>query len=238
MGLFNRTNPVESNLVTYYKEDHPLHPQFKNAFDWYAEEVLAHVSPDWHDDFVLAGGALRSHFTKTPVRDHDIYFNAKALGKFIENNTAALVNGHVWSRVSETEQSWTYKKLDYDGAGQKMIDITFNIMKQSYESREAVINRFDYTVCMCAIQKGAITHHPDYFVDLSTKSLRINNPEDALSTLWRLQKYVKMGYTIEREDLWELVESIHELNALPSVISGEKSNLKNVKTLEEIFRSS
>lgn len=238
MGLFNRTDPVESNLVTYYKEEDGLHPQFKNAFDWFAENVLTHVADGWQEDFVLAGGALRSYFTSTPVRDFDIYLNAKALGQFTNNYTDALKMSHSWTKMSDTDLSWTYKKLDYNTEKQRLDDITFNIMKQSYESREEVISRFDYTVCMCAIQKGAITHHPDYFTDLATRSLRANNLEDALSSMWRLQKYIKLGYTIDRDDMWELAEAIHELNVLPTLVKTKDDKAHNTKTLEEIFRAS
>lgn len=243
MGIFNRTDQTESNLITCYKGEDGLHPQFKNAFDWYEETVLTHIVDGWHDEVILAGGALRSYFTSTPVRDFDIYLNEKTLKQFTDNFSSGLKLSHSWAKISDTELSWTYRKMDYDTATQELLNVTFNIMKRPYASREEVINPFDFTVCMCAIQKDALTYHPDYFIDLVTKSLRVNNPEDALSSLWRTQKYGKMGYSISREDLWELTESIHELNALPTIVTitddKAKHSLKtSVKTLEEIFRSS
>lgn len=230
-----------TDLITYYKSE-DMHPRLAGAFDWFDENVLQYIGAGANkDNVILAGGALRSYFTDTPVRDYDIY------GILDQLNIGVTFGPHLsqgdWGLVSETDLSWTYRRLSYDPLSSAIDKRAFNIIKKPAITPQAVIQMYDFTVCMCAITNEMITYHPDYFTDLATKALRINNPDDNLATLWRLQKYVKLGYTIGREDLWKIAESIHDLNDLPRIIkeTEDKSRIslkENVKTLAEVFRSS
>lgn len=246
MGLFSKGSGALSDdrsLITFYAEEDNLHPQIKAAFDWYNDFLLKNIEQTYRDNqVVLAGGALRSFFTQTPVRDYDLYVTPDVSNKFKTNSVSDILVGYQWSLISETTLSWLYRKLEYDEKNQQLTNIDINLIKKPYITLDDVINNFDYTVCMCAISNSTIVYHPDYFTDLATRQLRVNNPSDPLSSLWRMQKYIKLGYSINREDLWSLTEEIHEAD-LPRLVKTQEEKQKislkeNVKTLNEVFRSS
>lgn len=240
MGLFGKA----TNYVTYYRDEEDLHPRFRDAFAWYDALITRCVSATYRDQVLLAGGALRSFFMEKPVRDYDIYCTKEGLtglnaafGDFFQP-----VDGG-WSKTSETNLSYTYKNLSYDTLEQKINSYALNVIKKPYTTHDSVIDSFDFTVCMCAINSSAIVYHPDYFTDLGTRRLRVHNPEDPLSTLWRMQKYIKLGFTMDREELWKIAKELHEEEKLPILVATDqekysRSLKENAKTLAEIFRSS
>jgi len=243
LSLFNRGPENESNLVTYYLGEDDLHPKIQGAFEWFKEDVLPFFHNDCQDKIMLAGGALRSLFTDTSIRDYDVYADINTIEKLSDNHYAVLASKHGgWTRISNTARSYTYKRMFFNPLEQKIDHSLVNFIKTPYVTPQSVIETFDFTVCMCAITKDQITYHPDYFVDLATRVLRVNSLEDPLSTLWRVQKYNKLGYTMSQEEMWKTVEAVHDLGTLPRIVDeGEKTKAslkENVMTLEEVFRSS
>lgn len=232
------------NYQTYYATEDDLHPRLVAAFEWYHKFLDECIGATYSDQVTLAGGALRSFFTDTPVRDYDLYCSPNAIASATDIFPDLLRSYSApWTKTSDTNFSFTYKRMAYDPANAKFMDNALNIMKQPYTSMEDVIDRFDFTVCMCAISEGAIVFHPDYFTDLATRQIRINNPEDPMASMWRIQKYIKLGYSIDRKELYKLCEELHELEKFPTLVKDEKEkNLRSLKetpkTLEEIFRSS
>lgn len=230
--------------MTYYKDEDGLHPRLNDAFKWWDEISTRYISTTYRDQAVLAGGALRSFFTETPVRDYDIYLTPAGLtGLTAQFNDFFQASNSGWAKTSETDISYTFTKLDYDPTNQKIDDAKFNINKKPFTTHDSVIDSYDFTVCMCAISPSAVVYHPDYFIDLSTRRLRVHNPGDPFSSLWRLQKYIKMGYTIDRTELWKMAEGIHQVETLPAIVDKKEDKYRralkeNAKTLEEIFRSS
>lgn len=237
MGLFgskSQGSTVNEELVTLYRGE-SIHPQLAKAFDWFDEDVKPFMN---QDDIIIAGGAMRSHFTGTPVRDYDLYVPKKYLGQLGGATTDLFKNlsGGYWKKSVESDMSWVYRCIEYDPFNQRMTDRAFNVCKKPFESPQDVIDTYDFTVCMCAMTQDSITHHPDYFTDLATKTIRIHDLHDPMALLWRLQKYNRYGFQIDKTELWRVVEAVHELDALP------KLNTENTETkivsLNEIFRSS
>lgn len=222
------SNKVSDMMETYYKDEDGLHPRLSAAFDWAQKEVFDMIDDDEH--VILAGGALRSFFTDTPVRDFDIY----SLGKEVSNSKYTSSG---YARESKTERSEVWKRVYAETGGVRLS--TFNIITDKiYNSPQEVISNFDFTVCMCAITPEQITYHPDYFLDLTTKKLRLNDPSDILSSFWRLQKYNKLGYTMDREELWSMIEQVHDLPNLPQIKVNSSSPATTTTPLTDIFRSS
>ena len=230
-----------TSLVTFYREEEDLHPRFKELFGWYDQHVVGAIKPesDVKKSIILAGGALRSFFLDTKLRDWDIYLPNEPLKAFEKAPTTIL--GSEWRLLAETDLSWTFKQLVYNTMESVVEDATFNIIKKPQATPQDVITNYDFTVCMCAITADQITYHPDYFTDLATKTLRVNNLEDPLSVMWRLQKYNRYGFEIGKEDLWKIIEAIHEIDKLPTVVQEhgwlDGENMEN-KSIDMVFRAS
>ncbi len=231
-----------SGYVTYYK-DEESHSRFDEAHQWFTDQILSEILDDYKGEVILAGGALRSYFTNTKVRDYDLYGSKK----FVEAASGMRIfeaGAWNWRLITETNTSWVFKRLGYDLHRQEVVDRSFNVIKQPVDLPGSAIEKFDLTVCMCAINQDQITYHPDYFTDLATRTLRVNSYEDPLSTLWRLQKYTKLGYSIDKPELWRLVQAIHELPKLPEIEAAveeekvEKEKQSWLMKLGEIFKSS
>lgn len=242
----------EVDLVTLYRSE-ITNPSLIAAMDWAKKEVFdefvrAGDNKDLYDTLILAGGALRSFFTGTAPNDLDVFGSRwKDACAVLQMDTDRRSHYRV---LSDTDRSKTLGLPNItNGTNGKNRDVAvkvINLIKNStLDSPQAVIRSFDFTVCMCAVTPELITYHPDYFIDLASKSLRFNNKENMLEGLWRLQKYMGLGYTISKEELWRVAEAIHDLPSLPTVIMDRDQetddgfgNTSNATLLSEIFRSS
>jgi len=229
------------DFLTYYK-DEEQHPRLVEARAWYKENVLSQVLPAWHGEMTLAGGALRSFFTGTKVRDFDLYVSEDML-KVIKTNPTSVFQGrysYQWRKLAESQFSYVFRLVVYGTEDQEIQDITFNIIKGGTFDPEQIMDGYDLTVCMCAITNDRIVYHPDYFLDLTAKTLRVHSLEDPIGILWRIQRYNGMGYKIGKQDLWRVVEAVHELDKLPKLYTPEETSMEEetTMTLEQIFRSS
>lgn len=233
------------DMVTYYRGE-DIHPALEKVFEWADINVFRYLPEETTP--ILAGGALRAYFTGTPARDYDIYFPTQA-------KYAKCVGGLYapkWRKLeSNTKESTVYQfsqvGIDHSDAKIPMLHIgTYNfIHRKFYDTPADVIAAYDFVACMCGVSKDQISFHPDYFIDLQTRTLRINNIEDPLNTLWRVQKYNGYGFKMDQENMFRLVESIHDMPNMPnvSVAVPEQSTAatqasESVVTLADVFRSS
>jgi hypothetical protein len=209
---------MHKDIVTYYKGE-DIHPALAAAFDWADQTVFRHLQPDATTP-ILAGGALRSYFSKTPVRDYDLYFPTQE--KYIAA-TNGLHSPH-WRKMDTKSQDSTLYEyaaigVNVMGSHRPSVEtLAFNFVHRKYcDTPEDVIKDYDFTVCMCGINRDQISFHPDYFLDLQTRKLRINNIEDPLNSLWRVQKYNGYGFKMDEAEMWRIVETVHSLPSLPNV---------------------
>lgn len=223
---------MNDNLVTLYREE-VQHPMMIEAFAWADKNVFDRFGDR---NIMLAGGALRSFFTKTPVRDYDLYFPSMDGVLKAQNELSAT---YQWAKVDgATTDSTTWKRTMISLHGDFEHD-TFNLIhRKYYETPAEVISLYDFTVAMCGLNKTQISYHPDYFIDLQTKVLRLNNIEDPFNTLWRVQKYNGYGYQIDQENMWRLVEMIHDLPSIPNVSVAIKEPTDDAVPLASVFKGS
>lgn len=232
MRLFNSRPSLD--LLTYYKGESEIHPQLAKAFNWANDNVFSIIDSEY---ITLAGGAMRSFFTDMPVRDYDIYMCKKKEEAVVRDKLSDVGYRKI---KSDSQRSEVWKREFIDPIKKNVVVNTFNIiLNTNYDSPQEVISDFDFTVCMCAITPEQITFHPDYFTDLATRTLRLHSPEDILSSAWRLQKYIKLGYTIDKNEFWKIVEHIHDLPSLPQVTTNPEVAEKTEKVLvQSVFRTS
>jgi hypothetical protein len=224
--MFWNRNPrsqYKADFITLYRGE-DLHPKIADIFTWADENVWKQFLPGSHDSVraktILAGGALLSYFTDSTVRDFDLYFRTPADFEQICANvpgTFALV-----PQVSE--RSVTYRRTESID-GQYYVR-TLNMIKNKHPvSPEDLIESYDFTVCMCAMTYDSIVYHPQYFMDVATRSLRVYNPDNPTSSLYRMQKYIKRGYSIDQENMHKLLEAIQEREPLPNIYTPEDQKL-------------
>ncbi|CAH1657537.1 conserved hypothetical protein [Hyphomicrobiales bacterium] len=137
----------------------------------------------------LAGGALRRTLLgKEPDSDLDFFFkDADQLLAFRDGlENAGLV------KVRETKHHMHYRgPIGESGIHRDVQLIRFAF----YENAEAVIDSFDFTVCMFAFDGETLTVGDHALWDLGRKRLAVHKISYPVATMRRLLKYANQGFT-------------------------------------------
>jgi len=147
----------------------------------------------------IAGGVLRDYFSDKPLKsDCDIFFpNIQEFNKaksYLTSKGAKVI----WE--SENGMKVTYKGN------------TFDLVKIFMPNPLATIGRFDFTVSMLATDGKELYYGNNTLKDLQDRKLVINTIVNPLSTLKRVLKHYKKGFTMSAEETKKLYES---LNGMP-----------------------
>ena len=147
----------------------------------------------------IAGGILRDYFSDMPMKsDCDIYF--PNVEEFNKAKNHLLSNGGKIIWESENGMKVTYKGN------------TFDLVKIFRPNPTATIARFDFTISMFATDGRDLFYGNNSLKDLQDRKLVINNIINPLSTLKRVLKHYKKGFTMSAEETKKLYAS---LNSLP-----------------------
>jgi hypothetical protein len=147
----------------------------------------------------VAGGVLRDYFSGKPLKsDCDLFF--PNLAEFNKAKTYLISKGAkiVWE--SENGMKVTYKGN------------TFDLIKIFLPNPMATIGRFDFTISMFATDGNDIYYGNNSIKDLQDRKLVINTIVNPLSTLKRVLKHYRMGFTMSADETKKLYTS---LNSLP-----------------------
>ena len=150
------------------------------------------------DQCWIAGGAIRDYFAQGFITgDIDLFTTDEEIFNviitFFQKEGTSFID-------TNNSIKFRYKKY------------TFDVVKRHFPSPIKAIDTFDFTICCAAIDKLYLYHHPTFFIDLAKRRLVIHRLPYPLSTLQRLQKYVKKGYWICNRGLLELARAIAEIN--------------------------
>ena len=137
----------------------------------------------------LAGGALRRTLMgQEPSSDFDFFFqDADQLAEF-----RAAVERLGLVKVRETQHHVHYRGRVGDSAIERDIQM---IRFAFYPSAEAVIDSFDFTICMIAFDGETLTVGDHTFWDLGRKRLAVHKITYPVATMRRLLKYGTQGFT-------------------------------------------
>ena len=162
----------------------------------------------------LAGGALRRLVQNTEPLDGDMDFffkdeeqfeewckdmerahDARLIGK-TEHNTTYEVVLPITSSVSQgKDPDGAFNDAEFDVVPAKEVVRVQGIHFRYYESVEAVIDSFDFTICQFGFD-GIALHAGEYSLwDLARKKLALHKLSFGVSTVRRLLKYQTQGYT-------------------------------------------
>jgi hypothetical protein len=147
----------------------------------------------------IAGGVLRDYFTNKPLKsDCDVFF--PNINEF--NKAKAYLTSKGARVIWESENGM---KVTYKGN-------TFDLVKIFAPNPLATIGRFDFTISMVATDGKELYYGNNTLKDLQDRKLVINTVVNPLSTLKRVLKHYKKGFTMSAEETKKLYES---LNAMP-----------------------
>lgn len=139
----------------------------------------------------IAGGALTSAFTSSPINDVDIYFKTKE--DFVEAIHQAY-DENLWC-VAATDRAVTFAR---DACIVQLMHFDF------FESAARVFDAFDYTVCMAAydIDAESFIFQEDFMKHAAQRKLSFHSgTRYPYNSLLRVLKYQQRGYTISKADL-------------------------------------
>ncbi len=146
----------------------------------------------------VGGGSVKSYLASEPIYDIDVFFATK---EDYDNAYSHLINDKQYFVIFESDNA---TKIQF---GRKKVDL---ICQSFYPTASDCIQHYDFTIVMAAVNSTGLIYHRDFFIDLAKKSLVINSISNPLSTLKRLQKYIKRGYTASNQTMMDITKSIEE----------------------------
>ena len=147
----------------------------------------------------IGGGGLRSVYDGLKTKDIDFFVTCK---EDFEKSVNYLLSIEM-SLVREMDILYRFKRSDG-------FDIDLFCKEEGCTPERSVILS-DYTMCACAIDRyGNIFHHPDFLKDALSKQLAyLGNdiqPSQAKSRPNRLNRFLKSGYSISKEELIKVTD--------------------------------
>jgi hypothetical protein len=152
-------------------------------------------------NYSIAGGAIRDYLSGGEIKDIDLFSsNKESEDKLIE-----------WFKKQQNIKILNENDL--------LLNVTykgrwFQVIKGKFFNMEGtdLIDSFDYTVCCAMLNFEEFRYHDNFFQDVLSKHLRVNKITFPLSSLERMQKYIKKGYTACNGTLLSLSKEIQKVN--------------------------
>jgi len=149
-------------------------------------------------DCWIAGGVLRDYFSEKPLNsDCDIFFPSLAEYNKAKNYFLSKGSSVVWE--SENGMKVTHKGK------------TFDLVKIFAKNPMETIARFDFTISMLATDGKDIYYGKNALKDLQDRKLVINTVVNPLSTLKRVLKHYRKGFTMSADETKKLYTALNNL---------------------------
>jgi len=161
----------------------------------------------------IAGGAVLSRITKTPIKDYDVYPKSKNSAIFIIENL--MEDGCFIVNITDRAVTLKSNNIKDENGDRAIIQV---MMFDVFESAEKIFQKFDFSVCMAAYDcdSGSYVFHPDFFPDVASKNLRFNhNTSFPLASFLRVKKYLEKGYQISKNEMSKIAIAI-SLKGVPT----------------------
>lgn len=165
----------------------------------YVPEVIHKALKDIN--YFIAGGACTSVFSNNKINDIDLFFYSE---QDCLNAIAAF------GTLPEVKSNFTTDNaISYSCDNKK-----FQIIKCLYGTPQEIIEKFDYTVVMCAYEPktGEFTLADNFIYHLAERKLIFNpNIDYPISSLFRSKKYILRGYDFPITEMFKLSLAINNL---------------------------
>jgi hypothetical protein len=156
----------------------------------------------WNDFFFIAGGALTSAFSGRRINDLDLFFR---------NETDFIALMEKIEAQGTLPSFRTTSALSYIIEGERV-----QLIRKYFGSPEYIIGKFDFTVCMAAYVPGGFADFQfvlgdNFLYDLAQKTLRYSPGAYPISSLWRVQKFIKRDFRLPAMEAIKLALAINNL---------------------------
>lgn len=171
--------------------------QLDNAVERYGKIILTELKEAGVNCW-LAGGALRDYFMGIAIKtDYDLFFPNE-----VEYNKA---KDHFKKQNAEVKwESDNGMKVKHKGK-------TYDLVKKFFDTPQATIDNFDFTVSMFAVDNEKVYFGDTTFIDLAKRQLMINKITYPASTMSRAFRYYKKGFSMCLGEMRKLVEAIQDM---------------------------
>lgn len=191
--------------------------KMKRAFDYFNELLET-------NEFTLGGSVFSNFYTKTLVKDFDIFFRSQDA---FEKAIATLYRkGYCENGERQAgENAYTLVKKQ-----QTPIDLIY-IPEMNQEKRmgESLVELFDFTMSAVAHDKYGMVYHQDFLNDFHSKTLRTLNPK-RITSLERIKSLMERGYSFNSRTM-ERLHSFSE-EARGFLFKGSKKKRKGNSPFE------
>lgn len=183
-------------MITYEYEKSP--EQVRQALDYFRHQLFDRLPGRcW-----VAGGAVRDWFATGFVRkDVDVFTPDDEAMTDVQR---LIQEGPLKGKVAYE----TSTVVGYATEAGKV-----EVVRMHFPTPEATIEQFDFTVVCAAVDtERRLVVHDTFFIDLSGRRLVVNALPFPLSTLERMQKMIKLGYTACNGTLLRIAQEIQAVN--------------------------
>jgi hypothetical protein len=167
---------------------------------YFQKQILGKLPEDIREKVAVAGGAVRDKLLDVDIKDYDLFVQDKETeDKLISFYRAYGKEGNENSQLAN---------YTYEG---KWIQI----IRGKYYNMETteLIDSFDFTITMAMVtMKHGLRVGEFFYEGIATKRLRINRLDFPLSSLERMQKYIKKGYTACNGTFLTLARELQKVN--------------------------
>ncbi len=179
-----------------------------------ANEELSYWLPKIAEYGFIAGGAIRSWYLIEPIRDLDIFIKANDMidGELRFNTLSNLISNSEYQEQFDNPLVRRFVSRTDNVTGDPLSSVVIDLIKprhdrwmKTFGTVEEVISAFDFTVCRAAmIDSMTILADEDFEEDVESRTLRIKNIVCPISTVKRVAKYGKYGYSIKASQVIKL----------------------------------
>lgn len=199
------------NFIHYYQSEFP-NQQYKLLS--VIPCGLIHLLEKYN--MIIAGGAITSIFSDSPIKDLDVYPRNPEYLKSFKKEFIELIKdtgdtGDGSKYTSANAETFLYKKIVVQAIS-KMADNVH--VQKSERSPEDILGKFDWTVCMGAFdfKNHEFILYNKFLADLAMRRLIFNcNTDYPICSLHRLTKYEKKGFHIQAGEIVKLSLCIAKL---------------------------
>lgn len=199
-----------------------LFKKVKRALNNYNPDIFKILANLGKDKIIIAGGAVRAAISNEKIQDIDFYLSTTAnLDEVVE-----MFKEYCLESVFTSENAITFK--DEKGKTYQLITCL------QYEPGNILemLSDFDFTVTMGAFCNESLIISEEALMDIAGRQLKLSDKKPLLkypiSTLVRVLKYQKYGYTISPLTLVRISLAIHSLQI--ETYSDMKEQLMGIDT--------
>jgi len=171
--------------------------QLENCVERYNKLILTRLKEAGITCWI-AGGCLRDYFAGQPIKsDIDLFFpNQKEMEKCV-----------TWFKAKGASELWSSD----NGAKYAFESHKFDIVKHYFDSPQATIDMFDFTVSQFACDTEQVYHGETTFIDLAKRQLMFNKITFPASTVSRAFRYYQKGYKMCKGEMKKMIMACKDI---------------------------